>query len=390
MMDSTLTIDIGRLTRRLILVGLALSLSACQVWDQLRPVQDSPPAEVEPTVEPPPPIEQAVPQALPPATLQQVIDALDRGRLDEAETALLSIIDKRPNSTLALRFLEQLQSDPLELMGEAHDTVIVQPGDSLSAIAQREFGDAMQFFALARYNGIAAPRRMAPGIELKIPRSLKQASSADSAVTEPMPMVELEPEVELPPGAGLTLAGRRLVEAGRLTQAIALLSAGAEAQNLDAAGEQLLARAAIRRSEVLIAEGRQDDAMTLLNEVSEHLSSAGRPLLDPGRDLLQAQQLMEEGIRARRAGDLSAALTSFETALRLDPANSDIEAEAANVRGVLVAQLHDRALVHYRDQELDSAISLWQQVQALAPEFEPAQVYLERALALRERLEQLD
>ena len=38
-------------------------------------------------------------------------------------------------------------------------------------------------------------------------------------------------------------------------------------------------------------------------------------------------------------------------------------------------QLHDQALVHYRDQQLDNAIGLWQQVTDLDPGFEPARVY---------------
>jgi hypothetical protein len=55
-----------------------------------------------------------------------------------------------------------------------------------------------------------------------------------------------------------------------------------------------------------------------------------------------------------------------------------------------VAQLHEQALTHYRDQELDQAIERWQRVEALAPDFESARIYLERAIALRARLEDLD
>ena len=85
---------------------------------------------------------------------------------------------------------------------------LVQRGDSLSVIAQREIGDAMQFFALARYNDIPAPRRMSPGIVLKIPRSLKIAARAEP------PKSSLRSSSKAPvrlPGAGLTLAGRRLL-----------------------------------------------------------------------------------------------------------------------------------------------------------------------------------
>jgi tetratricopeptide (TPR) repeat protein len=390
MTQPTHTANYGPWLRRLALVGLALMLSACQVWDRLRPMEEPAPASPEPVETEVPPSDQPVALALPPATIQQVIEALDRGQLDEAEAALLSIIDKRPSSRLALRFLEQLQSDPIELMGEDYDVMIVQPGDSLSAIAQNELGDAMQFFALARYNGIDAPRRMSPGIELKIPRSLRQNE-------DPLPMVEspaiepaLDVELDLPPGAGLAIAAQNLVESGRTSQAIALLSAGAQAGNLDSDGEQLLAEATVQRADSLVAEGRQEDAVALLNEITELLSPAGRPLLDPGRRQLGATQALEQGLRARRAGNLDEALTLFEQGLTLDPDNAELQTEAANLRDLRVAQLHDEALIHYRDQELDRAIELWEEVHSLAPDFEPAEVYLERAIALRERLRALD
>jgi tetratricopeptide (TPR) repeat protein len=329
-----------------------------------------------------------------PATLPEVIEALDQGRIEAAESALLEIIDQRPYSTLALRLLEQIQADPLELMGEDYDVVTVQPGDSLSGIADRELGDPLQFFALARYNGIQAPRRMSPGIELRIPRSLRRPDATDSEPAEPSadesPATLEAIDPDRPAGAGLTLAAQSLLDQGQATQAFALLSAGARAGNLDADGEQLLARAAIDRAETMAAEGRRAEALGLLDETAELMSAEPRRLLDDGRRGLQALRLEEEAIQSRRAGDLAAALSLFEEAASLDPDNQRFRAEADNVRGVLVAQLHDQALIHYRDQQLDEAILLWQRVGELAPDFESAQIYLERALALRQRLNEFD
>lgn len=367
-----------------LLAACIIALSACQSYDPERSDSGTPIGNAGGS--------QRTPSnsARQPETLSEVVDALDQGRIEAAEAALLEIIDQQPGATLALRFLEQIQTDPLKLMGEAHDVVVVQPGDSLSGIAERELGDALQFFALARYNGIDAPRRMSPGIELRIPHSLKQPEEplavVESSMIEASPGVELD----LPPGAGLTMAGRSLVESGRTAQAIALLSAGAEAGNLDSDGEELLAQATVQRAEALVAEGRQDDAVALLSEVSELLPPAGRHLLEPGLRTLEAREALVQGVRARRAGDLDEALALFERGLVLDPSNADLETEAANLRDLLVAKLHDQALIHYRDQELDRAIELWQRVEQLDPEFEPAQVYLERAVALRERLRALD
>lgn len=377
-------------------LALVFFLSACQLMENLRSndEEEEAPAVAEAPAEPL--AEREPPRALPPATMQQVIDFLDQGQLDEAETALLSIIDENPGSRLALRFLEQLQSDPVELMGEEFDTVVVQPGDFLSVIAQRELGDALQFFALARYNGIRSPRRMAPGIELKIPQSLRQ-SEAEPTVDEPVqadaaPAMMAEPEAApvVAPGAGLTLAGTRLLEAGRAQQAIALLSAGASAGNLDSDGERVLVDAALVRTGELAEAQELQEASIMLDEVDAILSPAARPLLEPARRRLAAERLMLDGIEERRAGRLEPALALFQQAAELDPDNEALLSESRNVRDLLVAQLHDQALIHYRDQALDDAIELWQQVGELDPDFEPARVYLERALALRERLQELD
>jgi len=372
------------------LIGVIFFLSACQGFSPDRSDQgqssDDSVSRTEATydangVEPT--------HSIQPANLPQVVEALDRGQIKAAEATLLQIIDQQPFSTLALRFLEQIQTDPVELMGEEYDVVLVQPGDSLSEIAERELGDALQFFALARYNGIDTPRQMPPGIELKIPQRLR-GGSAELPPADGPAAVEFEEEVDLPAGAGLALAGQSLYDQGQIAQAFALLSAGARAGNLDPDGEQFLAQIAVERSEVIAEEGRPDDALALLNDTSELISDESRPLLKAGRRSLEALGLEAEAVRARRAGELSQSLALFEQAAELNPDREEIRSEAANVREVLVAQLHDQALIHYRDQQLNEAIELWQQVANLAPDFESAQIYLERALALRQRLRELD
>ncbi|MFI7341498.1 N-acetylmuramoyl-L-alanine amidase [Streptomyces sp. NPDC050085] len=45
----------------------------------------------------------------------------------------------------------------------------VRPGDSLSAIAQSELGDAQRYSELAKLNGIADPARIEVGVRLRIP-----------------------------------------------------------------------------------------------------------------------------------------------------------------------------------------------------------------------------
>lgn len=53
---------------------------------------------------------------------------------------------------------------------ESGDTVYtVKPGDTLSAIAEKYFGDAMEYKKIAHYNNISNPDMIHPGDKLRIP-----------------------------------------------------------------------------------------------------------------------------------------------------------------------------------------------------------------------------
>lgn len=356
-------------------IGLALLvfwLVGCQL---LQPADDTSP---EPAV--------AVPVDAPVPTMQSVIASLEAGEFEEAESILLRLIDARPGNPLALRFLEQLQSDPRKLMGTEYEEVTVRAGESLSVIAARELGDGMQFFALARYNQIAVPRRLAPGMQLKIPLALK---------LEPSLMVDgqVETAAEVAPeqaGEGLALAGRQLIADQRYQQAIALLTAAARAGNLEQDGYLALALAGAARARELAAEDHLDAGLELLERLAALVDQPAQQQLDPERRRLNARVAYRDAVAERRAGRLAEALASFQKASELDPEFDSAREQSTQLRDVLVMQHHEKALIHYRDQQLSEAISLWEQALSLNEDFEPAQVYLARSRALKARLEELD
>lgn len=59
-------------------------------------------------------------------------------------------------------------------------------------------------------------------------------------------------------------------------------------------------------------------------------------------------------------------------------------------REVPVDQYHDHALRAWRDRRVDEAISLWEELLTVDPDFEPAHVYLARARELQQRLQEMD
>lgn len=354
------------------LILLAVWISGCEVMSPRYDPEQEP--ERAPTV--------AADYVARAPTLQEIINRLETGQLAQAEADLLSYLDARPGNRLALRFLEQLQSDPIELMGEDHSVVTVRPGESLSVIAARELGDGMQFFALARYNEIAVPRRVSPGAELRIPQSLKAEPvlPVEEAVVEPVQQ----------PGEGLARTGQQLVASGRYQQAISLLSAAARGASLDASGQSVLAAAAVGRARELAEQDEHESGLELLDRVSGWLDEPAMAELEPGRTRLQAQARYRQAMSDRRAGRGEAALAALEEAVELEPGFVSAREQADQLRGLLVMQYHEQALVHYRDQELAEAIALWERVLELDEDFEPAQVYLPRARALQSRLRELD
>lgn len=102
----------------------------------------------------------------------------------------------------------------------------------------------------------------------------------------------------------------------------------------------------------------------------------------------KARRLQNESLALLHKGQRSEALERMDQALDVDPQLPPSDADARALRKQLVSVYHQRAIVLYRDQQLDQAISLWNRVLAIEPDFEPATVYRTRALELKQRLKQ--
>jgi tetratricopeptide (TPR) repeat protein len=102
----------------------------------------------------------------------------------------------------------------------------------------------------------------------------------------------------------------------------------------------------------------------------------------------KATRLQEEGLALLDQGHREQALARLDEALAVDPQLQPAKTRAASLRKQLVATYHQRAIVLYRDQQLDQAIALWDRVLALDPGYEPAVIYRTRARELKRRLKQ--
>lgn len=102
----------------------------------------------------------------------------------------------------------------------------------------------------------------------------------------------------------------------------------------------------------------------------------------------KARRLQKESMALLGQGQRQQALARLDEALTIDPRLPPGGAAAASLRKDLLAGCHQRAIVLYRDQQLDPAIALWDHVLAIDPGYEPATVYRARALELKQRLKQ--
>ena len=102
----------------------------------------------------------------------------------------------------------------------------------------------------------------------------------------------------------------------------------------------------------------------------------------------QVRRLQRESAALLAQGQKTQALARMEQALTIDPQLKPAGAGPASLRKQLIASYHQRAIVLYRDQQLDPAIALWDRVLAIDPSYEPAVAYRARALELKQRLKQ--
>lgn len=338
----------------------AVMAAACQVQPER-----TDPVPVEPIGEAP---------DEPEATVNRAVDLLQDGREDDASRVLRAVLDTG-DSAVAESLLEQIEADPEELLGSESREIRVAPGESLSLLAARHLGDAMQFYALARYNDIDVPRRLEAGRVLRIPASADDAGPAAEAPV-------------LVPDAGVRDRAQRRMAAGRPDEAVEVLleSPGA----LTPRAQDLLAEAAVETARRRTTRDQRAAAIGLLESARDRLTADdARTRVQRHLDGLRAREAFDEGRELEAAGEGESAQAAYDRALALDPELAAAREASRLLRRQRVESLHEAALTAWRDREVDEAISGWEQALAIDPEFEPAQVYLERALRLRQRLEEM-
>ena len=118
------------------------------------------------------PTESPQPTLSPPMIQRAVASAIEHLEAGEEEAAVAElgrVLQSDPGHRLARNLMRQIKEDPQALLGRESFAYRVQPGESLSRIAQRFLNDVYMFYALARYNDIKVPRLVAGGQMIRVP-----------------------------------------------------------------------------------------------------------------------------------------------------------------------------------------------------------------------------
>ncbi len=360
-----------RLVTAISLVGV---LSACQTVTE--PARQAEPVASEPT-----PIASTLPSP-PEISLASAIDLLQRGREGEALRVLEALDSGGSGSaSTASRLRRQIKEPVEELIPGPYEIRTVRAGETLSEIAQRVLGDPLMFYALARLNAIPEPRLVGAGESIRVPAHVEAAPAATEAAAAPaQEAASRSQDID-------TVAGY-LARSGRPDEAWQMLVLEVESGAVSPSLENSLTELTLARAEDLQRRAGFDEALESLSRVLAALrpEHPGRALLTRKLDAVRKASWLAQARRARESGDL---VEAFRLAQKAENAATGAGAASliGELREALLDQLHNEALVAWRDRDVDRAIRHWETLLEAVPDFEPARVYLDRARQLRERLE---
>ncbi|WP_018868825.1 LysM peptidoglycan-binding domain-containing protein [Thioalkalivibrio sp. ALgr3] len=344
----------SRFVRALLLLSLLSLTGGCALLEQEPDADPEPTRDPQATDEPPEAARSDEERASPP-TLAGILNRLQAGEWDRAEAMLEQFRESRPEDPTARSLQRQLKEDPETLLADGETRHTVEAGDTLGLIARRYTGDATQFVILARLNDIRRPKHLTVGQQLRVPPSADPQDGGEPGVT---------PDLD---------------------EQLQALDAGAE----DGSGERGESYRMTIRAD--LDAGRHEAAYETARAAREAApGEAWDDWLDPLEREAAAAHYERRGLDARDRGDADAARDWLERALEAEPGREPARTELARLRRAEAETLHSAAIVHYRNQELERAIELWDAALELDPDFDAAEGYRLRARELQRRLENME
>lgn len=183
-----------------------------------------------------------------------VIAALEASDVQRARKLLKKMAQRDAADQRVITLRDGIDGNPQTLLGALAFSYRVQPGDTLSSLAQRFLGDRDKFFLLARYNSLARSRVatgqviLIPGVEPVVKVDVvRQKSEANPADALPRPSVNAPRPTVVITDSGLAKALRgqalKALNQGKVAVAIRALRRARTADPTNEVVRRELARA---------------------------------------------------------------------------------------------------------------------------------------------------
>lgn len=326
----------------------------------------------------------------------------------------------------------------------------IQPGESLSKIAKKYYGDYKLFRVIADYNGIDDPTSIKVGQKVKVPR-LETGGAAQPPADEAAPAYATEPAELAPPEetpetdeayqpeveepvdqvAGYRETGISLFEDKQYEDAIVEFQKVLSANPDDSAAKAYISRSYLELGKAHLAANRIEEAKSALitaldydencvecpellaqcqSTESESLREKGEELLrsnqhdqaietlqralalnpndDVATDLL-FQTYYQKAIILYNKQDYLAARDAFKEAVAIKPDCSDCASYIESSLEEYKELNYNQGIVYFGQEELRQAIDSWEKVVAVDPDYKDVQQNLRKAKLLNERLESI-
>tara|TARA_R110002110_G_scaffold66978_1_gene182920 strand:+ start:1894 stop:2694 length:801 start_codon:yes stop_codon:yes gene_type:complete len=212
--------------------------------------------------------------------LRQSLYLLEEGDAAAARMELMLYLDAQPDSRAGRDLLQQIDLSAWDYFPEDYREIELASGQSLSNISKAYLGSLYKFHALAKYNGIAKPRKLGAGQKIRIPLT-PQAQAVFDALDNPESSEQLVSEVEDALEADPDLDVEAQLEADEVT------------------GDLLIVEQPLTESEKVV-------------EVLEVESAPALPAPD-------VEAMHREALNAYRAQDLTRAIELWDQVLAIDP-----------------------------------------------------------------------